>query len=90
MNNPIRFFTATILKWQHLLKPGKYKQVIVDSMKFLVDDSRVWIYGFVVMPNHVHGILIIDKTNDEPFVETRQCLVSTIVTDKFEISETLW
>lgn len=34
--------------------------------------------NFVVMPNHVHGILIIDKTNDEPFVETRQCLVSTI------------
>lgn len=37
--------------------------------------------NFVVMPNHVHGILIIDKTNDESFsesVETRQCLVSTI------------
>jgi len=33
--------------------------------------------NFVVMPNHVHGILIIDKTNDEPFVETRHCLVST-------------
>ena len=32
--------------------------------------------NFVVMPNHVHGILIIDKTNDEPFVETRHCLVS--------------
>ena len=37
--------------------------------------------NFVVMPNHVHGILIIDKTNDEPFVETRQCLVSNIETN---------
>lgn len=37
--------------------------------------------NFVVMPNHVHGILIIDKMNDEPFVETRQCLVSTIKTN---------
>lgn len=34
--------------------------------------------NFVVMPNHVHGILIIDKTNDSSFVETRHCLVSTI------------
>ena len=38
--------------------------------------------NFVVMPNHVHGILIIDKKNDLSFpnsvVETRQCLVSTI------------
>jgi REP element-mobilizing transposase RayT len=37
--------------------------------------------NFVVMPNHVHGILIIDKTNDEPFVETRHCLVSNIETN---------
>ena len=37
--------------------------------------------NFVVMPNHVHGILIIDKMNYEPFVETRQCLVSTIKTN---------
>jgi REP element-mobilizing transposase RayT len=37
--------------------------------------------NFVVMPNHVHGILIIDKMNDEPFVETRQCLVSKIETN---------
>jgi putative transposase len=37
--------------------------------------------NFVVIPNHVHGILIIDKTNDEPFVETRHCLVSNIETN---------
>ena len=40
--------------------------------------------NFVVMPNHVHGILIIDKINDESFsesVETRHCLVSTIKTN---------
>jgi REP element-mobilizing transposase RayT len=43
--------------------------------------SMVELGNFVVMPNHVHGILIIDKTNDEPFVETRQCLVSNIETN---------
>ena len=34
---------------------------------------------FVIMPNHTHGILIINKTNDNGNgnVETRQCLVST-------------
>ncbi len=56
MDNPIRFFTATILKWQHLLKPDKYKQIIVDSLQFLAADNRVWIYGFVVMPNHIHQL----------------------------------
>ncbi len=33
--------------------------------------------AFVVMPNHIHGILIIDKIDDSRYVETRQCLVST-------------
>jgi REP element-mobilizing transposase RayT len=26
----------------------------MDSLKFLVADERVWIYGYVIMPNHVH------------------------------------
>ena len=56
MENPICFFTATNLKWQHLLKPDKYKHIIIDSLKFLAADNRVWIYGFVVMPNHIHHL----------------------------------
>ena len=50
----ISFFTATILEWKHLLMPDKYKQVIIDSLKFLVTDKRVSVYAFVIMPNHLH------------------------------------
>ena len=52
--NPIKFFTATINTWKHLLQPDKYKILITESLKFLVRDKRVWVYGFVVMPNHIH------------------------------------
>ena len=37
--------------------------------------------NFVVMPNHTHGILIINKNDDVNDVETRQCLVSTTSND---------
>ncbi|WP_246849943.1 transposase [Rufibacter roseolus] len=50
----ITFFTATILEWKHLLKPDKYKNTILDSLRFLVREKRVKVYGFVIMPNHVH------------------------------------
>ena len=50
----IAFFTATILEWKHLLKPDKYKDLLVQSLQFLVDNNRVQVYGFVVMPNHIH------------------------------------
>jgi REP element-mobilizing transposase RayT len=26
----------------------------VESQKFLVEKNRIWQYGFVIMPNHIH------------------------------------
>ena len=49
-----QFFTATILEWKHLLKPGKYKELIASSLHFLVLDKRIVVYGFVFMSNHIH------------------------------------
>ncbi len=51
-----QFFTATNLEWKKLLQPDKYKEIIIRSMQFLVETNRVLIYGFVIMPNHLHLI----------------------------------
>ncbi|MGV3588964.1 MAG: transposase [Adhaeribacter sp.] len=51
-----QFFTATILEWKHLLKPDKYKDIVAGSLKFLVQHERIILYGFVLMPNHIHVI----------------------------------
>ncbi len=50
------FFTATNLEWKKLLKPDKYKAIIISSMKFIVQDKRVKIFSFVIMENHLHLI----------------------------------
>lgn len=50
------FFTATILEWKHILNPDKYKDVIIESFKFLVREKRVRIFAFVIMPNHFHTV----------------------------------
>ena len=44
-----QFFTATIQEWKHLLKEDQYKNVIVDSLRFLV-------LQYCGMPNHLHII----------------------------------
>jgi putative transposase len=36
-----QFFTATILEWKKLLKPEKYKDIIISSLQFLVENNRV-------------------------------------------------
>ncbi len=54
MENGMQFYTATCLNWQPLLQSDKAKMVIMDSLKFLVEDGRIHLYGFVVMHNHIH------------------------------------
>ncbi len=56
IDNPIQFYTATILNWKMLLNQVKYKQIIIDSLSFLSKEKRVKIYGFVIMDNHIHII----------------------------------
>ena len=50
------FLTATILRWQYLLKDDSCKQIIIDSLDWLVTNEKCKVYAFVVMPNHIHLI----------------------------------
>jgi putative transposase len=51
-----QFFTATNLEWKMLLKPDKYKDIVIDSLRFLVEAKRIRLYAFVIMSNHLHLI----------------------------------
>jgi len=62
MHQGIEFFTSTCLNWQNLLEPENHKQILLDSLYFLVKDKRIWLYGYVIMPNHVH--ILWSKQND--------------------------
>jgi putative transposase len=48
------FFTATINSWQKLLLDNNLKDIIIHSMTWLVENKKVQIHSFVVMPNHIH------------------------------------
>jgi putative transposase len=52
--NRLLFFTATILNWYHLLENDKYKELIINSLKYLVGIEKIKLSAFVIMPNHIH------------------------------------
>jgi hypothetical protein len=52
----IFFWTATINNWQKLLLPDQYKDVIINSLDYLNNTGKIDVFGFVVMPTHVHLI----------------------------------
>ena len=57
-----QFFTATILEWKHLLANDTYKDIIISSLTFLVNDGRV-------MPNHIHLIWQIQDKHQKSSVQ---------------------
>ncbi|MGL1889363.1 MAG: transposase [Reichenbachiella sp.] len=52
----IYFYTATINDWKYVLLENDRKQIILNSLQWLVEQQVVKVYAFVIMPNHVHFI----------------------------------
>jgi REP element-mobilizing transposase RayT len=81
-----QFFTATILQWKKLLQQDKYKDIIMNSLKFLVTNKRIILYGFVIMPNHIHIIWQMCSGIKQPDVQ-RDFLKFTAQQIKFDLQQ---
>lgn len=51
-----QYFTATIYEWRHLLADNRNKDIIIDSLRFLVINKRIELNAFVIMSHHFHAI----------------------------------
>ncbi|MEO9853221.1 MAG: transposase [Reichenbachiella sp.] len=61
--NQIYFWTATINNWQPLLETNNFKDVIIESLTYLSSKKLIDVFGFVVMPNHIHLIWRLNSKN---------------------------
>ncbi|WP_259066825.1 transposase [Mucilaginibacter sp. X4EP1] len=66
-----QFFTATILEWKYLLKDDVFKDIVISSLLFLKNEKSVVIYGFVIMPNHIHLIWQIQDGYKQKMIQNR-------------------
>jgi putative transposase len=82
-----QFFTAIILEWKHLLKEDEYKDIIINSLLFLKKEKSVVIYGFVIMPNHIHLIWQIQDGYKQELIQNR-FLKFTAQQMKFKLLDT--
>jgi putative transposase len=51
-----QYFTATIYEWRNVLSEDNHKDIIIDSLQFLVNEKRIELNAFVIMNNHIHLI----------------------------------
>lgn len=59
----IYFWTSTIHKWQRLLFKDDYKAIILNSLHYLHTHNKIDVFGFVIMPNHIHLIWRMKELN---------------------------
>jgi len=52
----VYFFTISVHGFRHLLADDHVKIIIIESWKYLINLRKINIYGYVIMPNHVHII----------------------------------
>ena len=50
------FTTSTIKEWYPLLKQEKFRNIVISSIEFLINEERIKLLGYVIMPNHLHMI----------------------------------
>ncbi|MGM9475511.1 transposase [Pedobacter sp. GSP4] len=65
----IYFWTVTINKWQKLLEKDEFKNIILNSFEYLTSLNKLEIFGFVIMPNHIHVVLRTKELNGKETVQ---------------------
>jgi REP element-mobilizing transposase RayT len=50
------FITITCLNWIPVVLEDRFKNIILESLSFLVKADRIQVYAFVIMSNHLHLI----------------------------------
>jgi len=53
----VYFVTFTITDWIDVLADDKYKMIIIDSVRYCQTNKGLVVYGYCIMPNHVHMII---------------------------------
>ena len=83
LNQPY-FWTITVNQWQHLLKAEDHKMIIIDSLQWLCSRQLIKLYGYVIMPNHIHLLWNQLKMNGKEFPKnsfekfTAKCMIRNI------------
>lgn len=57
------FTTFTCNAWLRVLDEGHGKEIIINSFSYLSQQQLVHIFGFVIMPNHVHVLWGVKEEN---------------------------
>ncbi len=57
------FVTFTVIHWIDIFSRREYRDIIVDSLNYCIDQKGLVVYAWVIMSNHIH--LVITTRSDQ-------------------------
>ena len=51
------FVTATVVDWIDVFTRKSYRDCVIESMKFCIENKSMVLYGYVIMGNHIHLVV---------------------------------
>ncbi len=55
-SNRLHSITMTVVDWVDLFTRPIYKDIIADSLNYCIENKGLLLYGYCIMPSHVHII----------------------------------
>jgi REP element-mobilizing transposase RayT len=51
------FITATVVDWIDVFTRKNYRDCIIESLNYCIENKAMIVYGYVIMSNHIHIIV---------------------------------
>ena len=86
------FLTLTVVGWIDIFSRKKFRDIIIESLKFCKANKGLRIYGYVIMTNHIHLIVSAEGKDSLSDVigDFKSFTATTILKDLPNSSESRW
>ena len=79
------FVTCTVINWIDVFTREEYKAIIIDSLKYCIENKGLEVHGYVIMHNHIHLLISTASENKlqdlvRDFKEPKQQKISILGT----------
>lgn len=82
------FLTCTTINWIALFGNVEIAKILLDSLKFLIDDGRLALHGYVIMENHMH--LLASGENLSKEIKNFKSYTARSIIDLLEEQNNIW
>ena len=76
-NDKLYFISYAVVYWIDVFVRKEYREIIIDSWKYCQQHKGLEIYGWVIMPSHVHLIIGSNKEKLDGIVRDMKSYTST-------------